>query len=74
MSNIERIEELLIIKRSEEDPTPLELTVNKRVSPQLRPLLCAPKPPKIIPGIGRLLTLLRTILLWALQGSGYWAL
>ena len=30
---LERIEETLIIKRSEDDPTPIELTVNKRVSP-----------------------------------------
>ena len=28
-----RTEELLIIKRGEDDPMPVELTVNKRVSP-----------------------------------------
>ena len=30
---LERAEELLVIKRSEDDLEPLQLTVNKRVSP-----------------------------------------
>ena len=39
VEHFKRTEELLTIKRSEEDQTPIRLTVNKRVSPIIKGLL-----------------------------------